>query len=222
MSRRHHRSSRDQTVESAPRFGRDNPERMESPLWEDLVRTGETAFAARSRIGVQAIAPMWCFSRFGMSETPLPDGRTVFIGGEHEDYYDPDFQIYNDVIVRHPDDRIEIYGYPRSTFPPTDFHSATLVGDAIILIGSLGHIKERDTSRTPVYRLDLLTYRIEQIDTGRPNPGWIHEHTAELVGQAIRVSGGRRVERHVAEQKIVANTQVFDLDIERFRWSRVD
>jgi len=25
----------------------------------------------------------------------LPDGRLVSVGGEHEDYYDPDFCIYN-------------------------------------------------------------------------------------------------------------------------------
>lgn len=223
MPRRQRYSGSDNPSDGgAPRFGRDNPERMEAPLWEELVRTGETAFAARQRLGVQTSTPMWCFSRFGMSETPLPDGRTVFIGGEHEDYYDPDFYIYNDVIVRHPDDRIEIYGYPRSTFPPTDFHSATLFDDAIIVIGSAGYAKERDPLRTPVFRLDLLTYRMEQLDTGRPNPGWIHKHSAELDGRVIRVSGGQRVEQHGAVLKIVANTQAYDLHTDRFRWRRVD
>lgn len=157
-----------------------------------------------------------------MSETPLPDGRTIFVGGEHEDYYDPDFYIYNDVIVRHSDGRIEIYGYPRDVFPPTDFHSATLVGDAIILIGSLGYMNERDAPRTPVYRLDLLTYRIERLDTGRPNPGWIYGHTAELVGNTIRIRGGKRHEVAGSEKRLVANAQAFELQIDRFRWKRVD
>lgn len=40
--------------------------------------------------------PVWCFNRFGATRTKLPDGRTVCIGGEHEDFYDPDFYIYND------------------------------------------------------------------------------------------------------------------------------
>ena len=44
--------------------------------------------------------PVWCFSRFGTSLTELPDGRFVQIGGEHEDFYDPDFCIYNDVTVQ--------------------------------------------------------------------------------------------------------------------------
>ncbi|UJR19274.1 hypothetical protein I4U23_022403 [Adineta vaga] len=43
--------------------------------------------------------PVWCFTRFGATQTYLPDGRLIRIGGEHEDCYDEDFQIYNDVIV---------------------------------------------------------------------------------------------------------------------------
>ena len=68
--------------------------------------------------------PMWCFERFGQSTTPL-GAVTVLIGGEHEDHYDPDFHIYNDLVVIAPGGGTEIYGYPRSVFPPTDFHSAT-------------------------------------------------------------------------------------------------
>ncbi|MDO5769545.1 MAG: hypothetical protein Q4P13_08575, partial [Psychrobacter sp.] len=75
--------------------------------------------------------PWWSQQRMGQTVTKLEDGRTLYIGGEYEDYYDPDFYIYNDVIVRHPDGHIEIYGYPRAVFPPTDFHTATLVGDYI-------------------------------------------------------------------------------------------
>jgi hypothetical protein len=33
--------------------------------------------------------------RFGQSLTLLPDCRAVQIGGEHEDWYDADFCIYN-------------------------------------------------------------------------------------------------------------------------------
>ena len=76
--------------------------------------------------------------RFGQSLTLLPDGLAVQIGGEHEDYYDPDFCIYNDVFVHERDGSITIYGYPESAFPPTDFRTATLVGDSIYVIGSLG------------------------------------------------------------------------------------
>lgn len=75
--------------------------------------------------------PVWCFHRFGKSITEFPDGRIIEIGGEHEDYYDPDFCIYNDVVVHYGGGRFEIFGYPEEVFPPTDSHSATLVGDVI-------------------------------------------------------------------------------------------
>ena len=72
--------------------------------------------------------PVWCFDRFGQSMTILPDGRRIFIAGEHEDWYDPDFFIYNDVVVISTNGDIEhIFGYPIEVFPPTDFHAAAYV-----------------------------------------------------------------------------------------------
>jgi hypothetical protein len=51
----------------------------------------------------------------------LPDGRLIRIGGEHEDYYDPDFQIYNDVVViknPHMVQASDMYSMPApSNFP---------------------------------------------------------------------------------------------------------
>ena len=94
--------------------------------------------------------PGRCFDRFGQSSNQLPDGRVVCIAGEHEDSYDPDFYIYNDVVIQQPDGRIDIFGYPREVFPPTDFHTATLVGNRIVLIGSLGYPDERRPGETPV------------------------------------------------------------------------
>ncbi len=123
------------------RFGRANPERMNLPYWLDMIRCGLDAWSAAQRYGTETgrgDEPGWCAQRFGQSISFLPDGRIVQVGGEHEDYYDPDFCIYNDVFVHHPDGRIEILGYPEDVFPPTDFHSATLVGERLVLIGSLG------------------------------------------------------------------------------------
>ena len=76
--------------------------------------------------------PVWCAQRFGQTVTLLPDGRAVQIAGEHEDHYDPDFTIYNDVFVHEPDGTIRIFGYPEAVFPPTDFHTATLVEPSLI------------------------------------------------------------------------------------------
>jgi len=68
--------------------------------------------------------PIWTFDRMGATQCNLSDGRILCIGGEHEDYYDPDFCIYNDVIVFGPAGEIEIYGYPEEVFPPTSGRSS--------------------------------------------------------------------------------------------------
>jgi hypothetical protein len=100
-------------------------------------------------------------ARFGRG----PDGRVVYIAGEHEDYYDPDFYIYNDVVVIDRDGSIAINGYSRDVFPPTDFHSGTLVGGAIFIIGSLGYQHQRVVGSTPVFRLDIDTMIIGPVAT---------------------------------------------------------
>jgi hypothetical protein len=39
--------------------------------------------------------------------------------------------------------RVDICGYPQDVFPPTDFHTATLLEDAILLIGAAGYTAKR-------------------------------------------------------------------------------
>ena len=161
----------------APRFGAVNPERLTNPVWEWLVRTELTAYAATQQMENatgECREPSWSFARFGRSSTMLADGRHIQIAGEHEDAYDPDFYVYNDVVVRHVDGSVEIFGYPRDVFPPTDFHSATLVGDRIVLIGNLGYPADRVRGTTQVALLDVSTYAITKIETSGDAPGWIH------------------------------------------------
>jgi hypothetical protein len=131
----------------SPRVGQLNPERMNNPVWEWLVRSRLNAYQATRLLpgpSASSAGPGWCFDRFGQSSTELSDGRTVLIAGEHEDHYDPDFYIYNDVVVQYPDGRIDIFGYPHAAFPPTDFRSATLVGNRIIIIGNVGYAEIED------------------------------------------------------------------------------
>lgn len=130
----------------SPRLGNANPSVLTNPVWEWLIRTRMNAYQATETFGGPSAleaGPGWCFERFGQTTTMLADGREVMIAGEHEDSYDPDFFIYNDVVVREPDGKITIYGYSKEVFPPTDFHTATLVQGAIVLIGSLGYMEER-------------------------------------------------------------------------------
>ena len=203
-------------------FGRNNPEVMRKPFWEAMIRAGVNAYTARKRFeggGVWPDAPTWCASRFGQSLTELPDGRAVQIAGEHEDHYDPDFCIYNDVFEHHPDGKITIYGYPESVFPPTDFHTATLVGEFIYIIGSLGYPASRQYGHTPVYRLNTTTFVIEPLTPSGHAPGWIYEHRAELYSpDVIRISGGTILNRSQQTQSH-RNERNFDLDLRRMRWT---
>ncbi len=123
------------------KFGRSNPQRMDNPFWNAMVHCGCNAYQARSTYNniTYREDPVWSYDRFGRTTTVLLDGRIVEIAGEHEDSYDPDFCIYNDVTVFDGKGNIEIWGYPEQVFPPTDFHSATLVDDYIYVVGSIGY-----------------------------------------------------------------------------------
>src|SRR4051794_40194615 len=119
-----------------PRLGRTNPERMLFAFWEWMIRghehagsslesdsatqeeedgygQGYTPSYTRNHFQItscNAYAPIWTLQRMGMTRTALPDGRHIYIGGEHEDFYDPDFYIYNDVVIFRPTGEVEIYG----------------------------------------------------------------------------------------------------------------
>lgn len=164
---------------------------------------------------------MWCFDRFGKSETRLPDGRVVHIGGEHEDSYDPNFCIYNDVTTISGDGKIAINGYPQSVFPPTDFHTATTVGSTIIVIGNLGYPEHRVVGSTPVFRVAMDSLGIDRVDTIGEAPGWIHEHSAVLVdnASAIVVCGG--VIWRGDALSMIENIDSWSLDIAKARWTRL-
>jgi ankyrin repeat protein len=215
-------SRADFKVARTRRFGRHNPEAMDEPFWQCMVRAGVNGYAAtqwfRGPSSFDA-GPVWCAQRFGQSITRLPDGRIVQIGGEHEDYYDPDFCIYNDVFVHHPDGSVRILGYREAVFPPTDFHTATLMDGAIYVIGSLGYSGQRRYGHTPVYRLDLSSFGFSQVETGGDAPGWIHGHRAvRLSDHEIRVGGGKLATLAGDKEVHTANTREFVLDLQRLAW----
>jgi len=236
-------STADYEALSRPRYGAANPERIENALWEQIIRNGWDGYTVRKSFGdarrphpksdstsayrEQENGPVWSWDRMGRTSTTLPDGRVLHVAGEHEDFYDPDFCIFNDVVVAHPDGQIEIYGYPRQVFPPTDFHTATLVDDAIILIGSVGYRDLRRIGECQVFRLDTATWRIDRIATSGEGPGWIAHHSAEYEGGAsIHVLGGR-IERAKAADggsaatEIVRNDELYELSLDTFAWQKI-
>ena len=130
----------------------------------------------------------------GQTNTELADGRIVYIAGEHEDYYDPDFCIYNDVVVIDTKVKpltgkgITIYGYPADVFPPTDFHTSTYVREGegkgkewIYVIGGVGYEGSPHKSGTMVYRLDLTDFSISKVETSGGLEEGLSNHKARLV-----------------------------------------
>jgi ankyrin repeat protein len=170
-----------------PRFGVSNPQEWNEPFWQAMIVSRDTAYGAiihfdvERNYGAPRENPVWCASRFGQSMTFLPDGRVIEIAGEHEDGYDPDFCIYNDVFVHEPGQAPRVFLYPSHVFPPTDFHTATLVGDWIYIIGSLGYQEDRNLNKCPVYRLNVQTMSIEYVETSGTDPGRVCRHRARLV-----------------------------------------
>jgi hypothetical protein len=218
-------SREDFLKDRSPRFGKRNPELMKAPFWEAMIRSGMQAYQGAQWFGESggsygaSYRPVWCAQRFGQSLTFLPDGRIVQVAGEHEDSYDPNFCIYNDVFVHDADGSIRIYGYPEAVFPPTDFHTATLMGHDIYLIGSLGYVARRQYGETPVYRLDTDTFHIERVETTGTKPGWIYRQRAIQAGKhEIQVTGGKVVTVTGGQEQHSENATTFMLDIERRVW----
>ena len=203
------------------RRGTSHAEKMNNPVWQWLIQTRISAYQANQHFHGPTFpaAAGWCCNRFGQSKTSLPDGRTILIAGEHEDYYDTDFYIYNDVIVFHPDKSVDIYGYPEADFPPTDFHSATLVDDQIILIGTLGYSKDRKPGTTQVMTLDTDTLKVERRITTGQNPGWIFKHSALILddNRAIEIHGGKCVDTETT----LENIDDWKLDLNTWHWERL-
>ena len=232
-----------------PKFGTSNPERMRNDFWEWMIRgdrgplegsPGSAGTPVLAREGKpkssfgphharnlfeshhdRCDGPIWTFDRMGASCTELPDERTVFVGGEHEDSYDQDFCIYNDVVVFRSRE-IEIYGYPKEIFQPTDFHTATAIGDLIIIIGCIGYPSDRRNGETPVYLLHLNGYRISALQTSGENPGWISKHEAYIgPNGSITVSGGSTLVEKNGEWRVRRNFDDYEFNPRSLVWRRL-
>jgi len=208
-----------------PRFGVRHAQEILEPFWHGMIRSGISGYHAAKLFKDSnrvVTNPVWCAHRFGQSLTFLADGRIIQIGGEHEDSYDPDFCIYNDVFVHEPNGTIRILGYPDADFPCTDFHTATLIGQEIWIIGSLGYYGTRRYGETPLYALDTQSFRIRKLTTSGLSPGWIHRHRAVFSGGEIRVSGGFISSKGETGELYEANEETFVLDTRSLQWRKGD
>ena len=118
------------------RYGTANPEQVNNYFWKYMIKnftidawniTQRLNIADKINDNFNNRPAIYCFQRFMQSSITLSDGRKIYVGGEHEDHYDPDFFIYNDIIVistdihkNIKDDDIDIYLYPPEIFPPVE------------------------------------------------------------------------------------------------------
>lgn len=205
-----------------PRFGNANPERMALAFWKWVIIRGYGPHHVRDLFKLpldRKDGPIWTFERMGATRSRLPDGRVICIGGEHEDFYDPDFCIYNDVVVLRGNAQTEIYGYPKAVFPPTDFHTATVTGGRILIVGGLGYKDARRVGHTPVYSLDLTAYSVSEFETSGAMPGWIFKHEASFDASGfVTIRGGQIVEERDGKQIFRSNFEDYALDITSGVW----
>jgi len=207
-------------------FGNANPQSVNNPFWMAMVKSGGSAYQAISqfvkKVKYNRPDPVWCYQRFGKSITALNDGRYIEIAGEHEDSYDPDFCIYNDVFVHDGKGHCQIFTYPREVFPPTDFHTATLVDDHIFIIGNLGYGEDRRPGHTPVYQLNINSLMISLVKTSGEMPGWISRHKAHFDGASnIIISGGKLIVERDGTEDYIENGQRFSFNIHTSQWAVV-
>ena len=219
-----------------PRLGKDNPTKLNSLVWEYGVCSYESAYGLNKKFNYSSTkSATWCFSRIGKTVTLLADGREIHIAGEHEDFYDSDFYIYNDVIVIEPDDSIIFYNYPKDVFLPTDFHSATLIEDIIVIIGNISYPEYREIGVTQIYQLDIDSFKITKIESIGNNPKWISRHKAilsedkksiKIIGGQIDVGGNRSLIENIDEWELNVKTwewrQLTDKQWKRFEIKRKD
>jgi hypothetical protein len=206
------------------RRGRVEAEDLTNPYWRWLIESQVSSYAANQHFeGPSSIGgkPAWSWDRFGQSSTSLPDGRTVLVAGEHEDYYDADFFIYNDVVVIDPHGEITILGYPEQAFPPTDFHSATLLEDELVLVGNLGYPKQRLLGVTQILRLDLRTWRVCRETSTGEGPGRIHGHEARRGDDQRSIIVTRGFVQSADESRLIENIDDYRLDLDSSTWERL-
>ena len=206
------------------RRGKIPGEVMTNPVWCWLITSnidafrGNDHFKGPSSYGGNA---GWCFNRFGRTLTELPDGARILIAGEHEDHYDPDFFIYNDVVIALPDGEIEILGYPEDHFPPTDFHSATMSGGELILIGTLSYSPQRRIGETQVFAYDIAAKRFRRIVTSGESPGWISRHEARLDERHGIIVEGGKIDHGPDHGGYLENFDTWRLSLDDWKWERL-
>ena len=155
------------------RYGISNPEKKnDNFFWQYMVDHPDyESWKARQIIDANPHWPIYSFDRLGQA-TKIFNGKKIYIGGSYEDSYDPDFFIYNDIVVI-DDNNIDIYIYPQDVFPPIEDAIVEERDGKLIISGGTQYIadyrEDREfnwaftTKDNNTYELDLRTFRITMI-----------------------------------------------------------
>jgi hypothetical protein len=165
----------------------------------------------------------WTLLREGASETELPDGTRILLGGSHNEHSEQQLFVYNDAVVVSPaGDRAAVYAYSRLAFPPTDYHAAVRMegddGACIWVIGSMGDdLLSKLAARAPtqVCRLDLRTMTMARVEAVGEGPAWaFFGHPCSLPGDGCQALDEHRIE-------VRFDGAVWELDTRDARWTIV-
>lgn len=101
---------------------------------------------------------------------------------DYNDYYNPDFKIYNDVTIRHFDSKYELWNYPEEQFPPVYAHDTVHDKniDFVYITGGLGSGDRQRKNITEIYQLNLETKDIEHIEALGDSPPCLHNHHTKM------------------------------------------
>ncbi|MEZ4617437.1 MAG: hypothetical protein R2867_18265 [Caldilineaceae bacterium] len=123
------------------------------------------------------------------------------------------------MIVIHADLSIDIYGYPLAIFQPTDFHSATLVGNHIYIIGCLGY------HGTLTWRPPGLPSRLPNLPDRAGRPGTIPvgftntRPCTTLRNMQIKITKGEIFLRWEGKRQSRQNRKSYWLDLATGEWT---
>lgn len=206
-----------------PRFGEWNGQPLTNPVWQWLIEekpepsAADTLFRLRD---TDSLGPAWTFNRVGASETALPNGQILWAGGRHGEPGDPNYYVYNDLVVKKPEGEFSVLGYPEAIFPPIHSHSATLVSNYILLIGGLGGPESEPSETTRIQAIRIEKFGLHPWSGVGPGPGAIYGHTAKLSDNKlwIEVSGGFI---QSPDGSSTPNSKRWRLDLDTLYWTEL-
>ncbi|WP_213067261.1 hypothetical protein, partial [Acinetobacter sp. CFCC 10889] len=134
-----------------------------------------------------------------------------------EDYYFPDFDIYNDVTIKYLDGTCELWNYPEEQFPPVYAHSTIYDKNThkTYITGGLGSGDRQRQNVTEIYVLDLETKDIQKIEALGESPPCLHDHNTKIWNHdLIEIKGGYILHKGIA----IKNMYVWYFNLKTQTW----